>query len=790
MMRCAAPTLARTPARALALALGLAPLLVPLGRAAARAAEPAGSHAAESAGSHAAGLDDSRTEPGSSRATDRAVSRLDRQVDRLESVAAVKRLQRAFGYYVDRALWNQAADLFAPDGTVELGADGVYVGRERVREYLERLGGGRIGLPYGRLDEHYQLQPVVHVAADGRFAKGRWFDFGLLGQFLKAADWADGIYENTYVKRDGVWMIQSMHLYVSFVAPYAKGWARLAAPSAAGAAAHAQHTLDFAGVLEQVSGSDLRSQASKAFPPDRPSSGTYRRFPQPYVPPFDYRNPGGAQVCPEAKLRGRDAQLERYEHEAVLLCDHDAIENLQDAYGYYLDANLWDEAAKLFARDATYEYGQRGVYVGRKHIRRALELLGPEGPHFGWLDTRLQLQPIIDVAPDGRTAKGRWESVMQLGRPNEDGELGLGVYENDYVKDHGVWKLSKLHFYVTALADYDRKWVNGAIPLHGPSTVLPPDRPPTEIYRSFPGVYIPPFHYRHPVTGRPIVTDPQPADSIVRPRRAAQAAARTGDVARAGEVASEADATAPSAVSQAGWSADAASSAVAPGEPRSGEQRRVEALGKRLERLADVNEVEKLQRAYGYFVDKGMWTEISQLFAVNGTYEIGGRGVFVGRKDVLRYLQVGLAPERPVEGRLINHMQYEPITTIAPDGRTAKMRMKAFVVSGYGWGDVIYENTYVKHDGVWEIESVHAPFVMYSSAAKGWGKDALVNTWPAKFPPPPDRPPTVVYLTYPSVYIVPFDYPNPVTGQPVAVAPNNKGLPELPVAGLPGGNNP
>ncbi|HEX5420663.1 MAG TPA: nuclear transport factor 2 family protein, partial [Gammaproteobacteria bacterium] len=206
------------------------------------------------------------------------------------------------------------------------------------------------------------------------------------------------------------------------------------------------------------------------------------------------------------------------------------------------------------------------------------------------------------------------------------------------------------------------------------------------------------------------------------------------------------------------------------GQPATGGQpsaeERLEAIGKRLQRLQDANDVETLQRAYGYFVDKGMWTEVANLFADDGTYEIGGRGVFVGKKRVLEYLQVGLAPERPVEGRLINHMQFQPITTISPDGRTAKERMKAFVASGYNWGDVIYENTYAKEDGVWKIKTVHAPFVMYTSVTKGWAEDAVTNTWPAKFPPPPDRPPTVVYLTYPSVYIVPFHYPNPVTGRP------------------------
>src|SRR5687767_5508849 len=66
------------------------------------------------------------------------ISRLQSQVEQLEAARSVKHLQRAYGYYTDRALWGEVADLFATDGTVELGADGVYAGRTRIREYLTR----------------------------------------------------------------------------------------------------------------------------------------------------------------------------------------------------------------------------------------------------------------------------------------------------------------------------------------------------------------------------------------------------------------------------------------------------------------------------------------------------------------------------------------------------------------------------------------------------------------------------------------------------------------------------
>ena len=223
-------------------------------------------------------------------------------------------------------------------------------------------------------------------------------------------------------------------------------------------------------------------------------------------------------AAPAQGIPALEAKLAAYRTRVALLQDQDAIENLQAAYGYYFDKALWGEVADLFTADGRFEYGQRGIYVGNAHIRRALLLFGAEGPQPGTLNNHMQLQPVIDVAPDGKTAKARWRGMVQLARPNAAGQWGEGVYENAYRKENGVWKIASLHFYVTGFTDYDVGWTKSAIPTEGPSALLPPDRPPSEIYRSFPGVYIPPFHYPHPVTGKPIDTGPPPADSIVRPK--------------------------------------------------------------------------------------------------------------------------------------------------------------------------------------------------------------------------------------------------------------------------------
>ena len=217
-----------------------------------------------------------------------------------------------------------------------------------------------------------------------------------------------------------------------------------------------------------------------------------------------------AQQSPEARLAAYRERVERLE-------DADAIETLQATYGYYFDKGLWDDAADLFAADGTFEYGQMGVYVGRERIRRAMLLFGPEGLGSGYLNNHMLLQPVITVDPGGRTATARWQGMVMLSEPGANGVWGVGQYENAYVRERGVWKIGKLHFYVQAMADYDLGFTRGALRMEGPSALLPPDRPPTEVYRTFPANYIPPFSFDHPVTGKSLKDIPQPPDSVARP---------------------------------------------------------------------------------------------------------------------------------------------------------------------------------------------------------------------------------------------------------------------------------
>lgn len=107
----------------------------------------------------------------------------------------------------------------------------------------------------------------------------------------------------------------------------------------------------------------------------------------------------------------------------------------------------------------------------------------------------------------------------------------------------------------------------------------------------------------------------------------------------------------------------------------------LDSLDARITRLEDMNDIERLQRTYGYFVDKGQWTHLSELFTEDATLEIGGKGIFVGQDRVLEYMQVAFGPDGANVGMITNHMQFQTVVNTSPDGETGWLRGRAFVMA-------------------------------------------------------------------------------------------------------------
>ena len=216
----------------------------------------------------------------------------------------------------------------------------------------------------------------------------------------------------------------------------------------------------------------------------------------------------------ERRVQILEAKLASLQREVSLIEDRKAIERLQQLWGHYVSEGMAREASMLFSASpaASIEYAQQGVYLGRARIEAFLKAGGAR-LQPGELRETPVMQAVVHVAPDGQTAKGRWRSLVMGGVHGRDGRWEEGPYENEYVKEGGVWKISRLHWYTTMSGSYDKGWHREAYPAAGPLADLPPDLPPSVRYQSFPSFFLPPFHYLNPVTGQPVAWDYPPAGS-------------------------------------------------------------------------------------------------------------------------------------------------------------------------------------------------------------------------------------------------------------------------------------
>jgi hypothetical protein len=211
---------------------------------------------------------------------------------------------------------------------------------------------------------------------------------------------------------------------------------------------------------------------------------------------------GAAQAQPSAQQQRQIAALQtriaKAAADVVRLEDVAQIRRLQNTYGYYLDRGLWDEAAGLFARDATIEFGNEGVYVGQDRIRQYFRRLGGggEGLARGQLNSQYFIMPVITLAKDGKTAMARWKDIAMKGQFGKAAYWGDGAYENTYAKEDGVWKIKALHRFTTYVAPYEKGWSasDGKPDISVAAQGFPADRPPTFTYDPFPGVFIPAYH--------------------------------------------------------------------------------------------------------------------------------------------------------------------------------------------------------------------------------------------------------------------------------------------------------
>jgi hypothetical protein len=225
-----------------------------------------------------------------------------------------------------------------------------------------------------------------------------------------------------------------------------------------------------------------------------------------------------------------ESRLAELEKKVTELEDINAIRRLQMAYGYYIDYNRPEETAALFAKDGCVVF-LSGEYVGYAGVMRLygtwfqnLFTKGVRGPIEGFLLDHFQLQDVITIAPDGKTAKGRFRGILAGGwhdtvlgtKPNEVPQQfwESGIYENDYVKEDGVWKIQRLNYMMQWQADYEAGWAKTTAHLQPamatyPENPIGPDRILSEDnYRpTWPHRQEVSMSFAHPVLGQKFVVE-------------------------------------------------------------------------------------------------------------------------------------------------------------------------------------------------------------------------------------------------------------------------------------------
>jgi carotenoid cleavage dioxygenase len=230
----------------------------------------------------------------------------------------------------------------------------------------------------------------------------------------------------------------------------------------------------------------------------------------------------------EDRLAAAEAAIAGLQDSIGLEQDRQAILRLQRSYCYFMDKGLYEEAVDCFASDGELHF-MGGIWAGQDSIKRLYcgrlrnsFTHGVNGPAYGVMCEHWPSQDVISIAPDGMTAEGRWRCTLMGAqhdsKPDPNKRLPRqwwehGMYENAYVLEDGVWKLARHAYHLFTQVDYEIGWA-GAKPIPSPflTQTFPedpngPDRIDSEAHPAWPNTDVVPFHYPHPVTGKPIVPE-------------------------------------------------------------------------------------------------------------------------------------------------------------------------------------------------------------------------------------------------------------------------------------------
>lgn len=364
---------------------------------------------------------------------DVGVEELAIRIARLGDEDAVRNLQDAYGFYVDRKIWTDVVDLFVPDNSSIEIHDTSGAGKEGIRKVLEQSMGPE-NLAEGMLNEHLQVDMLVDVNEDRETAETRGVEIGMLGDAKKGtAGWEFNVFRNSFVKgNDGVWKIKEMRITPLIVANYSTGW---------GNGSLLPHPADVPEFL----------------PGPRRNSKLYSKN----------------NTIAAANLNTTQLEISLNKSAAF-----DAVENLASAYGYYADDLQGVPLGTIHAVNGHKEVPFSGFYLGRERIIGAMgqEYGFPNmsslrsGISFHWL-----MQPVVLVADDGRSATFRGRLLQPSTSSKQAGDFEGGIYHNQFAIENGIWKIwsTTIDEMYWSSKDWASGW-SGVVPRNNSNTTQAP----------------------------------------------------------------------------------------------------------------------------------------------------------------------------------------------------------------------------------------------------------------------------------------------------------------------------
>ncbi len=225
----------------------------------------------------------------------------------------------------------------------------------------------------------------------------RGLEMGMLGEADKGEGaWEVSIYDNRFVKEDGIWKVREMRVFPIFRSDYSQGWGKSRIIEAAqqgalapdkplpAADAGAQDRLVPAFVsVHPVTGKAIKAAAGMKLVATKPLTAVISR----------------AAVKRGGEVNTRIAEAGR---KVMVAKAYDAAEHVSSSYGFFADDSQWYWLSELFGKEGTKQIPYAGYYKGYDRIARGLFLqygdpvpltTKKSGIAFHW-----RIQPVINIA--------------------------------------------------------------------------------------------------------------------------------------------------------------------------------------------------------------------------------------------------------------------------------------------------------------------------------------------------------------------------------------------------------